>query len=310
MVKRAVVALLLAASAALAHAEEQRAQLDTHFSRDSDGLQEEYFYARLALDLLSLGPGSKQALLTGHETIRDPTGAIRFTGLGVEDEQTLSKTARIALKLKQRFGEDWSPTTGSANLTLDPGPRWHLEGGADTDAIDTVSAARRKLRVTTSAFSLDDRIGREWTIVGGALHQSVTDGNHRIGALLKLIYSPQAIDGLNLQVRARRIDAAFRGQGYFAPPRLTEVMGLAQYAQGLPGGQWHLTGLIGAGVQRVNDSDSQPIYRAELRVRGWFTSHVGLQGAAGCANTGGLNAAAAGAGYRYCFSDLSLIGSW
>lgn len=137
-----------------------------------------------------------------------------------------------------------------------------------------------------------------------------TDGNARIGGLVRLIYTPEAIPGLNFQLRARRVVSDFPGVGYFAPERLNEGTLLAQYRITLPGDQWTLTGTAGGGLQKVNSQDSTQTYQADLRVHGWFTEHFGVEGKAGCTNSGGFNTSAAGNGYRYCFGQATLIGSW
>jgi len=302
-----LAALLLPCAA---HSEDFRLLLESSLSHDTDGQQESEQYAGYVAALPSLGKGSTVGLRAGYLELSDSANRAGFAALRLDHERNLDQRLKYALRFKQLAGGDWSPTLGGAGIAYDANPRWHFEGSADTDIIDTVAAANRHLRVATYNLAADNHFDQSWTVVAGVLRQNITDGNARTGGLLKIIFAPPRLDGFNVQMRVRRVASDFAGVGYFAPERLTEALLLFQYGVPLPGDKWTLTALAGGGAQRVNDQDSARIYRMELRLRGWFSEHIGLEGQAGCSNTGGFNTSSAGGGYRYCFGHLGLIGSW
>ncbi len=302
--------LLAAMLPCAAYGEDFRLLLESSLSHDTDGQQESEQYAGYVAALPSQGKGSSAGLRAGYLELADTSNRLGFAALRLDYQRNLDDRLKYALRFKQLASSDWSPTLGGAGISYEASPRWHFEGSADSDIIDTVSAASRHLRVVTYNLAADDHLDESWTVVAGVLHQNITDGNVRTGGLLKLVFAPPSVAGFNVQLRVRRVASDFAGVGYFAPERLTEALLLFQYGAALPGDKWTLTALAGGGTQRVNDQDSARIYRAELRLRGWFTEHLGLEGQAGCSNTGGFNTSSAGGGYRYCFGHVGLIGSW
>lgn len=300
------VLLLLSAPTAFAG---DRLVFDVAGSEDSDGLRQHSEYVGFVHALPALGRKASVGLRVGYWHLAAP-GPLQkdFAALRLDHERTLGPVD-VALRAQQLASEDWSPTLGAANASWHVTPHWNLSAGAERDIVDTVQATQHEIRFDTYNASTDYRFGETFTVVGGVLAQDFSDGNHREGGLARLIWTPPALDGFNTQLRWRRLDADFRGFGYFSPDRFEERMLQLQYGHGLPGGKFSLTGVAGRGEQQVDRGEASAIFLAELRTRGWFTDHFGLEGRAGCSNVGDLNVRAAGGGYRYCYASFSLMRS-
>jgi hypothetical protein len=293
-------------AAPVAHDE---AVAETSLSSDSDGLHERTADAGYIRALPALGPRATLGLRGGYWLLDSPGDRIEFGTLRLDHQSRLGPVD-VALQGSQLFGDSWSPTLGSADFDIHVTPRLSFDVGGDSSLVDTVIAARRHTRVNTGNLSADYRLLDSVTLVGGVLEQWFSDGNHRFGRMGKLVWSPSWLEGFNAQLRVRRIDAEFTGIGYFSPSRLEEALALVQYGHALPGGRFVLTGQLGGGAQRVDGGNTAALYQAELRTRGWFTDHWGMEAKAGCANTGGLQVQAATGGYRYCYGNFNLIRSF
>lgn len=298
---------LLAATAQAAPAGD-RLVLDNRYSEDSDGLRQQAYYAGAEKALPALGKDAATGVRAGYWQLEGQGDRVEFTGLRVDHRQALG-ALDIELGVHQLFGDGWSPTLGRAELRYAAAPVT-LSAGVDRELVDTVVAARRETTLDAWHGVVDYAATPEWTLVGGALLQDFSDGNARRGGLFKLVYAPAALEGFNTQLRLRRLDGDRRGVGYFSPDRFEEGLVLLQYGHALPGGRFVLTGLAGAGEQRVDARDSNGVFQAELRLRGWFTDALGLEGRGGCSNTGELVTGPAGNGYRYCYALLTLMRPW
>jgi hypothetical protein len=300
--------LTLSLGAAPAWSAPDRVVAESTMTSDSDGQHERTADAGYIHALPALGDKASVGLRAGYWLLDNPTDRIEFGTLRLDHQSRLGPVD-LALQATQLAG-DWSPTLGSADFTVHPGQRLAIDLSGDSSLVNTATAARRHTRFNTGNLSVDYRLLDSLTLVGGVVQQWFSDGNHRFGRLGRLIYSPSWLEGFNVQLRLRRVDSEFAGVGYFSPDRLEEAVGLLQYSHALPGGRFVLTGIAGGGVQRVNGMDTSSLYQAELRTRGWFTDHFGLEAKAGCSNTGGLQVQAATGGYRYCYGNLSLINSF
>jgi hypothetical protein len=296
-------------SMAAAAAPHDRAVAESSLSSDSDGLHERTADVGYIHALPSLSPDATLGVRGGYWLLDSPTDRIEFGTLRLDHQSRLGPVD-VALQGTQLAGSGWSPTLGSANFSFHMTPRLALDLGGESNLVDTVIAARRHTRFNTGNAFLEYQLLDSVTVVGGVLEQWFSDGNHRFGRLGKVIWSPSWLEGFNAQVRVRRIDSEFAGVGYFSPSRLEEAIGLLQYGHALPGGHFVLTGVAGGGVQRVDGMTTSSLYQAELRTRGWFTDHLGMEAKLGCSNTGGLQVQAATGGYRYCYGNLALINSF
>lgn len=304
----AALALSSAAGRAAPVAHDE-AVAETSLSADSDGLHERTADAGYIRALPALSPKATLGLRGGYWLLDSPSDRIEFGTLRLDHQSRLGPVD-VALQGSQLFSDGWSPTLGNADFDIHLTPRLSVDLGGDSSLVDTVIAARRHTRFNTGNLSADYRLLDSVTLVGGVLEQWFSDGNHRFGRLGRVIWSPSWLEGFNAQLRVRRIDSEFRGIGYFSPDRLEEAEGLLQYGHALPGGHFVLTGMVGGGVQRVDRGSTSALYQGELRTRGWFTDHWGMEAKAGCANTGGLQVQAATGGYRYCYGNFDLIRSF
>lgn len=295
--------------ASAVYAETGRVFAETQQSGDSDDSRQQTYYA--GYRGLTHGPGAENLtweFAAGSRLLEAPIGTESFACL-----RTALKGKRNGvqgeLRLNPLFGEGWTPMLGALLLSGDTG-KWHFEGAIERDLVDTVIAVRSRNLVQTYSLSADRQLTSELTLTGLLLKQNLADGNDRLGGLLRLAYSPQALEGFSTQLRARRVDGDFRGVGYFSPLRLEEYTVLFRYSRPLWQERLRLTGQFSGGAQRVDDTDTNPIYSAELRLRGFFTEHLGLESLMGLANTGGLDASAGDGDYRYVYGNLNLIYAW
>jgi len=312
MVKRPalVASLLLVCVSAANAAAPDRWVVDSVFNGDNDGQHERSVLAGYVHPLPDLGSTASFGFRTGYWLLDDPSHHSEFGAVRLDYQRDLGSKTQLDLHVLQLASGDWSPTLGSADISYHATRLWSLEGSADYNFVDTALAAQRHTLVNTYNLSTDFKLLDSVTLVGGVLQQYFSDGNHRTGGMARVVYAPAWLEGFNAQLRVRRLDAEFTGIGYFSPAKLEETLAQLQYGHALPGGKWVLTGVLGGGAQRVDGYATSAIYQAELRARGWFTERLGLEGKAGCTNTGGLQVQAASEGYRYCFGNLSLIATW
>lgn len=286
-----------------------RLVLDSMASEDSDGLRQQSFYAGAVKALPALGKDAGIGLRAGWWQLEGQGDRVEFTGVRVDHRQALGR-GELALGLHQLFGDGWSPTLGHATVVLKPAEAWSLDAGLDRELVDTVIAARRRTTLDAWHVIADYAPAPAWLLVAGPQWQDFSDGNRRQGGLFKLVWSPAALPGFNAQLRLRRLDADFRGTGYFSPDRFEEGLLLAQYSLPVLGERLVLGAQVGAGQQRIDGAASDGIYLAELRARGWLSDTFGLEGKAQCSNTGEVVVTSAAAGYRYCQVNLSLMRPW
>lgn len=300
--------LVLAAGAVHAAAL-NRVVTDSAFSSDSDGQHERRADVGYVRSLSGWGNSATLGLRAGYWLIDDPQRHVEFGTLRV-DHRVKTDRLDINAYAAQLANADWSPTLGGFYFDYHATTRWSIEGSGDYQIVDTAVAADRHTRYNSYSLVSDYRLLDSVTLVGGVLRDWFSDGNHRIGGIARLVYSPQALPGFNVQLRYRRLHSQFRGIGYFSPGRLEETMALFKYGHAIFGDRFVASLLAGAGVQQIGGRDSSALYQAEFRIRGWFNDHLGLEGRTGCTDTGGLAARAASGGYRYCYGNLSLIAAW
>ncbi|MBI2383937.1 MAG: hypothetical protein HYV18_07700 [Gammaproteobacteria bacterium] len=310
MVKRALAGILLACLAGPLAAEEYRWFAESAFAEDSDALRQRTLYAGFQRRLPLPGRPSFAALRAGYREIESPQGRERFNALRLDLRAEPTSATSLSVRLSPLFGPGWSPALAATSLSWRPARRWYLEASTERELVDTVAAIRERNLVDTAALSADYRLFEPLTVVAAGFRQSLRDGNERTGRVGKLILSPPQADWFNLQLRTRRVDSDFRGTGYFSPRRLEEYDLLIGVAGAPLSDRWSLGLTAGGGRQRIDGDVSNAIFSAELKARGWFSDHYGLEARAGCANTGRLAAQPAEDGYRHCSANLNLIGSW
>lgn len=304
---RRLIALLCALCAA-GSAGAARVAVDQLYVNDSDGMWQYRLLAGSEHRLDTLLAGGSAGFRAGRWRIDDRAGREDFDMLRLYYDSGETRAWRARAGLAQLSGEG-SPTLADILLNWSGG-RWYVEGGAQRELIDTVTAIRLHTLVDTWSVSADYRIAPEWTAVGALYTQSITDGNRRLGQVARLVYSPARFEGLTLQGRVRHVSSDFNGLGYFSPDRLLESMVLIGYRRPLFGDDWIGGAQIGAGRQEIDRAIDNGLYLAELSLRGWFTERIGVDGRAGCSSAGGSATGQGDSGYRYCSVNFSLIGAW
>jgi hypothetical protein len=290
-------------------AADERVYTEGQYSSDSDDQRQKILVAGYQRSFPSVHHESLTVAL-GHRELTAPIGRESFEFGRMKGGLDLWPGASLTAQLDQMFGRGWSPTLGSAAVHWKPADPWYFETSVERDLVDTVVAVRNRVVFDTAAVSADWSPVKELTLVAGVSRGTFSDDNNRSGRTLRLIYSPARLPWFNAQLRTKRSDSAGTGIGYFNPRRLEEYEFLLSAAGAPFGEHWNLSLQAGAGSQHVDRNAHSRIYTIDGRARGWFTQRYGLESRVACNNTGGLSAAPAEQGYRYCLGSLSLIVAW
>jgi hypothetical protein len=276
------------------------------FSRDSDDADKVGYYTGYDY---TFERGSRAGFRIGFQELSDTVGTERFNVLELTQLFNPAGTTSMSLELKMLNGDDWSPLLGSGNVTFKPGQMWDLEIFGEREIVDTVSAVRLQYLLDSYGFSADCTVSEEITLVGALFNQAVSDGNKRVGSIGRIVYTPQRLDWMNFQVKARVLESDFDGIGYFSPETLTELFFLFGAARTFAGDNWVVRGLTGPGVQWIDEHggerEKKPAFLLEVKLKGWFTQEFGLDGKIG------YTTARAGSGSdRYLYGHINLRHTW
>ncbi len=306
---RTLLCALLWAVGGSAGAETHRPSLAAFFAEDSDGAFQHSLTAlyerRHEQALFGAGAGSWR--FTEGDQARDfRLLELRYNGP--------SREGLAFLRARWLDGAQWNPLLLNGSWRRTVSDRWYVELFGERELIDSIAGLDRQLLSTGAGLSADYRINPDVTLVGALFGQRISDGNRRLGAVVRLIYQPPWIAGLNLQTRSTAMRASFDGVGYFSPAHRQEHLLMLGYSRALFDERFSLRLLAGPGLQRLRNSfgdrTRNTLFFAELRLRGWFSDHYGLELSSICTNTGGPNDGFPASDYRYCSGQLSLIGSW
>ncbi|MBE0599488.1 MAG: glycosyltransferase [Desulfuromonadales bacterium] len=246
------------------------------FFSDSDHEEHHGFYAGYQRRLSTPWPALAR-VRTGVLQIRNSEGKERFEVLRGSYDAELDERVRLQLQGTYLSGDDWSPFLYGGALVWTPPGRWRIELSGERSIIDSVAGIRQRLTVDTAAISADFALSEQITLVGALFHQGIDDGNDRLGKVARLIWSPQRVEGLHLQLYGKRIDSDFDGTGYFSPQTLEELFLLAGISRPFANEQWVARLQAGPGLQWI-DGRRQGAFRSEFSLRGWFTPSLGLEG--------------------------------
>lgn len=310
MVKRtlALAALFIFPFAATAF--DTRLLGELSLSDDTDGQDQQSFHAGYRRPLEPPGRNTHWTAWAGYRQLHSALGHERFGSLRAEAEAPLNKATHLRARINPLLGKAWSPVLGNIVAGWTPGEQWHFELSGERDLVDTVQAVREENLVDTLALSGDYRFWGPLTLILSGFIQDFRDGNERAGRAVRLDYASERWPGLGVQLRGRRIDSEQRGVGYFSPRRLEEYDVQARYSLPLFDDRWNLGLRASIGEQHIDGTRSATIYAAEITGRGWFSDHYGLEGRAGCSNTGGLSGDSAEGDYRYCSAVVTFVASW
>lgn len=309
---KVAAALALCCAAQLASA--GRIVNENFLSDDSEDARQHAHYLGYQWRPAAFSEPDRLSFWYGQWLLDDPAGSAHFSALRATYETRLPARTTLNLRATALDSADWTTWSGALSVASELGERWRVEVSAERDLIDSVPAIRQRLTGKTYTASADFRAAADWTLVGALLLQDISDSNQRRGGVFRLIYSPSALPGLSLQTKSRLIESDFDGAGYFSPPELQEHLLLIGYATSFASDRWAASGLVGPGTQHFEDgfggSTNQTIFYGELKLRGWFNDHFGLESRGFCTNTGGPNTGVPNDDYRYCSALLSLIGAW
>mgnify|MGYP001408552893 CR=1 FL=1 len=302
-----------------AHAD--RVYLEGHATTDSDDAGHYRLFGGYRMEIPELGKLELDgAAGTRHyrEEITDsaaPSGnrtttereSFEAARLKLHGEAT--RSWRYSMRLEQLLGDDWDVLLGAATVAARPHADWYLELFAERELVDTVRAIRRHIRVDTYGLSLDYQLHPSWLLVGGLFEQDFSDGNRRLGTVERLIYSPQKIEWLHIQLKGKQLNADRDSDTYFSPERLQEYFLLIGAATPFADDNWVIRLLGGPGVQIIepfaSEREEKEAYLAELKLRGWFTDNITLESRLGCSS-----AVASTDSYSYCYGHLHLGYAW
>jgi hypothetical protein len=302
------IALILCVCLAAGPVHAARAVVDQLVVDDSDGMWQYRLLAGLDQTIDRPLAGGSAGIRIGRWRIDDNEGREDFDMLSLRYDSGDQRAWRTKAGLSQLSGEG-SPTLGDVIVDWNGG-RWQIEGSAQRELVDTVTAIRLHYLIDTWSLSAEYRFNPRWTAVGAVYTQSVTDGNARSGQVGRLIYSPERLEGFTLEGYLRHVDSDFNGIGYFSPGHLRETLLIAGYRRSVLGEHWIAGARLGAGRREIDRDIDNTLYLAELSLRGWFTDRFGLDGKVACSSAGGSAISQGESGYRYCTANLSLIGAW
>ncbi len=306
---RTLLCALLWAVGGSAGAETHRPSLAAFFAEDSDGafqhsLTALYEHRR---DEGLFGGGA------GYWRFTESDDALDFRLIELRYNGP-ARQGQAFVRARWLDGAQWDPLLLNAAWRRSVSERWYVELFGERELIDSLAGLRRELLSTGAGLSADYRVNDQVTLVGALFGQRISDGNRRLGGVFRVIYYPPWIEGLHLQTRSTVLRSSFDGVGYFGPVRRQEHLLLLGYGRAIFDERFSIRLLAGPGRQRLRnafgDRTHNTLFHAELRLRGWFSDHYGLELSSICTNTGGPNDGFPASDYRYCSGQLTLIGSW
>lgn len=162
----------------------------------------------------------------------------------------------VDLGLLQQGGRD--TVTAEANYRQGFGEGHSAEVFVSRDVIETRAALENGRDFTFAGASADLALAPQWTVVGLAGVQSISDGNQRRHLRGRLIYQPWTDLGVTVQARYRYFDSSRDdvSGAYFNPKRYDEGMLAVSWRQRVQHWRTQLVG--GLGQQRINDDSPSP----------------------------------------------------
>lgn len=316
---RLVVALLLLMLAVPALAD--RVYLESGITRDGDESGHQRVTAGYRLRSgelhqweLDLGGGTRDywekiAINPGNPNSGETREKEAFSVARAVLRGAAPETWRYDLRLEQLLSSDWDVAVGGATLSAKPNKTWYLELFAEREIVDTVRAIREHVTVSTYGVSADYHLTPSLVLVAALLQQDFSDSNLRTGGTARLIYYPETPEWLHLQLKGRILDADKPSDLYFSPERMQEYYLLAGIATPFAGDDWVIRLLGGPGIQLIEPfgepREEKNAYQVEVKLRGWFTDNLTLEGDAGCSTS-----ITSTDTYAYCFANLHLGYAW
>ena len=175
---------------------------------------------------------------------------------------------------------------GDATWSLRPLARTGIELIASGDLVGTRRALENAIAYRFTAASIEQGIGKRFTVIGLAGMQHFTDGNERVHLRGRLIYVVAPEQGLSLQLQWRQYESGQLdvGQAYFNPERYRQWHGGLSMRRRSAG--WMLSASVAAGREQIDGGAEQTIWLADLRMeraigRAHLALHAGYNRSAG-----------------------------
>ncbi|MDT8419774.1 MAG: hypothetical protein RQ754_05030 [Desulfuromonadales bacterium] len=256
------------------------------------------------------GPGRTEVEFAGGQrTYSEPGERETFNVGRLRLDSRPGRNWRMQLGCEFLNGEDWSPALPAAFLSSQLNEDWYFELSAERTLVDSVSAVRRHISVDSYVASADYRLNDRLTLAGAYIAQYFSDDNRKRGGIGRVIYSPEQLPGVNLQIKGRVLRSEQDSPDYFSPQTLVDGFLLFGYAKAFADDNWVVKLLAGPGAQRVepfNDgARNKSGYHGELSLQGWFNDHIQLVSRLGCTSADDTQEA-----YSYCFGRMRLEYAW
>ncbi len=228
-----------------------------------------------------------------------------FSIIGISGDFNFGPMGMLSSEIMSYNNNAWSTETFNLSYRQPNLKPYYMEASLERSIVDSLLAINNKIMVDTYTLSADAPVANEFTLVGAAIYQSFTDNNTKHGGLIKLVYSPNRIEGLSTALVFKQIRSDWAGTGYFSPDKQQLNYLETSYATGIIQDKFFLKSTLALGKEIINNTTRNNFLKAELRLRGWFDDVNGLEGRLGCSNTGDAFANHGASDYRYCYATLN-----
>lgn len=168
---------------------------------------------------------------------------------------------------------------GDATWSLRPLAQTGIELIASGDLVETRRALENAIAYRFTAASIEQAIGKRFTVIGLAGVQQFTDGNERMHLRGRLIYVVAPEQGLSVQFQWRQYESGRLDidEAYFNPERYRQWHGGLSMRRRYAG--WMLSASVAAGREQIDRGAEQTIWLADLRMeRAIGRAHLALHG--------------------------------
>jgi hypothetical protein len=171
------------------------------------------------------------------------------------------------------------------------------------DWVETRRSLDNGIKYDYYGGSLEQRLSEKWTVIGLLGQHSFSDNNTRNHVRGKLIYDLLPDQGINLQLRHRQYRNSQQEQNgnYFNPNKYEEQMVAVAMRQRVQ--SWMLSGLIGVGRQKVDDTPRTSTHLYELEANSPITKSIVFRSKLGYGQSATFN----GPDYKFRYFNTSLV---
>jgi len=173
------------------------------------------------------------------------------------------------------------------------------------DWVETKNSLNNGISHNYYGGSLEQKLAKDWTVIGVLAQQKFSDDNIRNHVRAKLIYDVLPEQGINLQARHRQYrDSHEATVNYFNPNEYQEDMLAVGWRRKYQ--NWQLSGVMGLGRQKINDDPMTTTKLFELEALSPIQNKVFLRTKLGYSDSAGFG----GPDYIYRYFQADLIFSF